>query len=134
MHWPLFNLMVVTEPDRQRLARFTIEAVDALGGNLFAAAVAIENVLLELHSQAGAEAQIENVTLCVEGQIISLTWSDQHKVLGSLPAPYQRHTDDRSQHAAAHRLCSLPHRDQRYAVFMRARRGEWTSQSAAGGA
>ena len=81
----LFNLMIVSEPDRQRLARFTIEAVDTLGGNLFAAAVAIENVLLELHSQAGAEAQIENVTLCVEGQIISLAWGDQHKVLGSLP-------------------------------------------------
>ncbi len=85
MKWQLFNLMVVTEPDRQRLARFAIEALDTLGGNLFSAAIAIEDVLLALQSQAEAEAQIQNVALCIDDQIVSLVWGEQHRSLVSLP-------------------------------------------------
>ena len=86
MKWELFNHMVVTEPDRQRLARFAIAAVDTLGGNLFSAAVAIEQALHDLQSQLGTEPQLQNVALRVDDQVLTLAWADQYAILGNLPA------------------------------------------------
>lgn len=77
--------MVIIEPDRQRLARFAIEAVGTLGGNLFCAAIAVEKVLQQLRAEAGAEPNTHNVTLDVDDQTISLAWADRREILSSLP-------------------------------------------------
>lgn len=41
----LLTLTIIVEPDRQRLARFAMDAVEALGGNVFAAANRLEGLL-----------------------------------------------------------------------------------------
>lgn len=107
MKWELFNHMVVTEPDRQRLARFVIEAVDTLGGNLFSATVAMERALQDLQPQLGTESQMQNVALRVDDQVLTLAWAGQYAMLGNLPtlpteavlAELSRYYKQASEHA-----------------------------------
>ncbi|MEK7206285.1 MAG: GGDEF domain-containing protein [Pseudomonadota bacterium] len=80
----LLNLTVVVEPDRQRLARFVIDAVEALGGNPFAAAARLDALLKQLRDDSiKAEIPIE-VSLQLDDVKLSLTWPQHREILSVL--------------------------------------------------
>src|SRR4030066_1982565 len=51
---PLLTLSLVVEPDRQRLARFVIDAVDMLGGDVFPASTRVVSMLETLRRDGRA--------------------------------------------------------------------------------
>lgn len=72
----LFSLSLVVEPDRQRLARFVVDVVRALDGNLFAAAVALTGVLEQLRTAAQlSDAPLEVCVAC-DGDNLVVRWGD----------------------------------------------------------
>jgi diguanylate cyclase (GGDEF)-like protein len=87
----LLTYIVAVEPDRQRLARFVLESVAALGGNVFAATGALDGLLRELR-QAGARSQSPIETrLELADTSLSLAWDDRRDPLARLaesPAPH----------------------------------------------
>ena len=80
----LLNLTVVVEPDRQRLARFVIDAVEALGGNPFATAARLDALLQQLRDDSiKAEIPIE-VSLHLDDVKLSLAWPQHSETLSVL--------------------------------------------------
>ena len=80
----LLNLTVVVEPDRQRLARFAIDAVEALGGNPFAAAARLDALLKQLRDDSiKAEAPIE-ASLHLDDMKLNLAWPQHRETLSVL--------------------------------------------------
>ena len=83
----LLNLPVSVEPDRQRLARLTVEAVRALGGSEFAAAGTLVSLLEELRRTAGQADSTLEVALGVRGVEVYLEWPGARHLLNRLPEP-----------------------------------------------
>jgi diguanylate cyclase (GGDEF)-like protein len=80
----LLNLTVVVEPDRQRLARFAMETVEALGGNPFATAARLDALLKQLRDDSiKAEIPIE-VSLHLDEVKLSLAWPQHRETLSVL--------------------------------------------------
>ena len=83
----LLTLTIIVEPDRQRLARFAMDAVEALGGNVFASANTLEGLLRRLRED-GVKAKLPvEVNLQLEEQSLYLAWGEQHEVLAKLAQP-----------------------------------------------
>jgi len=87
----LLNLSTLVEPDRQRLARFVMEAVRDLDGHLFPAVQALLGALAELRTAADAGHHASVVLEC-DGERLWLGWDEQRRELTRLrhdPAPEQ---------------------------------------------
>ena len=83
----LLTLTIIVEPDRQRLSRFAMDAVEALGGNVFASANTLEGLLRRLRED-GVKAKLPvEVNLQLEEQSLYLAWGEQHEVLAKLAQP-----------------------------------------------
>ena len=83
----LLTLTIIVEPDRQRLTRFAMDAVEALGGNVFASANTLEGLLRRLRED-GARAQLPvEVSLQLEDLSLFLAWSDRCETLSTLTQP-----------------------------------------------
>ncbi len=84
----------LVEPDRQRLARFALEAVEALGGNVFAAVAPLEGAIARLReAEAGADGRIPPVALSLDGPALTLRiGSGEALALATLPRPPSRRT------------------------------------------
>ncbi len=83
----LLTLTIIVEPDRQRLARFAMDAVEALGGNVFASANTLEGLLRRLRED-GARAKLPvEVSLQLEDLSLFLGWGDRHETLAVLTQP-----------------------------------------------
>ncbi len=81
----LLTLSIIVEPDLQRLARFTVEAVEALGGNVFAATAAAPALIDGVRRDCRqAEGSID-VHLRLEGEQVLLAWEGELRVLATLP-------------------------------------------------
>ena len=67
----LLKYLLLIEPDRQRLSRFVLYAIEALGGNLFSATLSLDkcmNVMSEvIHSGPG---ELETVLLLKDNQVL----------------------------------------------------------------
>jgi diguanylate cyclase (GGDEF)-like protein len=61
----LLDLTILIEPDRQRLLRFAIEAVESLGGNVFAASRALLAMVDRLGAGIGQQRGASNVELAI---------------------------------------------------------------------
>jgi len=83
----LLSLVLIVEPDRQRLAGFALHAVEALGGNTFAAAIALDAVLGELRTTATREQRPTEVAIALEDRELGLVWDDRRAPLTTLPRP-----------------------------------------------
>ena len=82
---PLLTLSLIVEPDRQRLARFVIDAVGVLGGDVFSASARAVLMLDTLRSDGlSASATIE-VRLMIEDRALFLEWSDKRFAIIMLP-------------------------------------------------
>ncbi len=87
MSQTLLNLSIVIEPDRQRLARFTIDAVEALGGNAFSAANAVDPLLRRLRSDGSSAGAPISVNLILDDLQLCLEWGGQRDVITILSKP-----------------------------------------------
>lgn len=87
MATPLLQLTLAVEPDRQRLMRFILEAVEALGGNSFRAASEIQGPLGEL-AQLRQDREVASPTIHLElaDHRLQLRWADTIRSLVDLPA------------------------------------------------
>lgn len=83
----LLTLTVIVEPDRQRLARFAMDAVEALGGNVFASANVLESLLRRLRDDGIQSKMPVEVNLQLEEQSLFLAWGKRHEVLATLAQP-----------------------------------------------
>lgn len=83
----LLTLTVIVEPDRQRLARFAMDAVEALGGNVFASANVLESLLRRLRDDGIQSKMPVEVNLQLEEQSLFLAWGERHEVLATLAQP-----------------------------------------------
>jgi two-component system, cell cycle response regulator len=83
----LLTLTIIVEPDRQRLARFAMDAVEELGGNVFSSAYLLEGLLRHLRED-GLQAKLPiEVNLQLEDNSLSLAWGKRHEALATLAAP-----------------------------------------------
>jgi len=70
----LITLTILVEPDRQRLARYAMDTVEALGGNVFSAANTLEH-LLRLLREDCAQA-------LYQGQAMTARRDETDRILG----------------------------------------------------
>lgn len=83
----LLTLTIIVEPDRQRLARFAMDAVEALGGNVFSAANTLEG-LLRFVREDGVQARSPiDIRLVLDDQRLCLTWGERCETLATLAQP-----------------------------------------------
>lgn len=83
----LLTLTIIVEPDRQRLARFAMDAVEALGGNVFSAAHRVEELLRRLRAD-GAEARLPiEINLVLEELSLLLMWGERRETLATVAQP-----------------------------------------------
>lgn len=83
----LLTLTIIVEPDRQRFARFAMDAVEALGGNIFSAANRLEAVLRRLREDCASSRQPLEVSLVLHDLHLCLAWSEQREPLATLSHP-----------------------------------------------
>ncbi len=83
----LLTLTIIVEPDRQRLARFAMDAVEALGGNVFASASTLEGLLRRVRED-GAQVRLPvEVNLVIEELSLFLAWGERRETLATLAHP-----------------------------------------------
>lgn len=79
--------MIIVEPDRQRFARFAMDAVEALGGNIFSATNKLEGLLRRLREDCTRSRQPVEVSLVLHDLHLCLTWGEQREPLATLSQP-----------------------------------------------
>lgn len=69
----LLTYSLLVEPDRQRLSRFVLSAVEQLGGNMFTAVVSLNDCMVELDGMLRSQDEpvsislvLDNTSLCVD--------------------------------------------------------------------
>ena len=69
----LLTYSLLVEPDRQRLSRSVLSAVEELGGNMFTAAVSLNNCMVELDGMLRSQNEpvdvqlvLDNTSICVD--------------------------------------------------------------------
>ena len=83
----LITLTILVEPDRQRLARYAMDTVEALGGNVFSAANTLEH-LLRLLREDCAQARIPvEARIVVDDHRLCLAWGERRETLATLAQP-----------------------------------------------
>jgi diguanylate cyclase (GGDEF)-like protein len=83
---PLLSLALIVEPDRQRLARFVIDAVGALGGDVFSASVRVVLMLDTLRNTGLSENTTLHVQLMAQDREVFLEWDNTRFTISMLPA------------------------------------------------
>jgi len=81
----LLSFAVIVEPDRQRLARFVLDAVRTLGGNSFCATVALMDILSRLHADCLKSASHIQTRLVLEDATVFLEWHKTRRPVETLP-------------------------------------------------
>ncbi|MHB8426659.1 MAG: GGDEF domain-containing protein [Acidiferrobacterales bacterium] len=82
----LLSLTIMIEPDRCRLARFAVDAVQATGGNVFAAAVSLDPILDSLRRTETNSTEPLHVEIEVDDDRLILAWNGHRELLSQLPA------------------------------------------------
>ncbi|MHB8622235.1 MAG: GGDEF domain-containing protein [Sulfuricaulis sp.] len=83
----LLTLTIIVEPDRQRLARFVMDAVEALGANVFAAANKLEGLMHDLRKDCAAARLPVDVNVVMDDLCLCLTWGERRETLATLAQP-----------------------------------------------
>ncbi len=82
---PLLTLSLIVEPDRQRLARFVVDAVSALGGDVFSASARVALLLETLRNDALATASTLDVQFMIEDRAVFVEWFGKRFGISMLP-------------------------------------------------
>ncbi len=88
MNCPLDALLgctLLVEPDFQRLARFILQAVEALDGDVFRVCLRLNALLQELRKEAAQETDPLEVTLRIRNRHLQLAWANRVEPLTELP-------------------------------------------------
>ncbi|MDH5711732.1 MAG: GGDEF domain-containing protein [Gammaproteobacteria bacterium] len=72
----LLKYFLLIEPDRQRLSRFVLYAVEALGGNLFSATLSLDKCMTALYQAVHASEETVEAVLSLEGDQLSMQVAD----------------------------------------------------------
>ena len=91
---PLLSLSLIVEPDRQRLSRFVIDAIDVLGGDVFSASVRVVLMLDTLRTTGLLANTSLDVQLMIQDRAIFLDWGDSHFDICMLPVTPATHQID----------------------------------------
>ncbi len=83
----LLSLTIIVEPDRQRLVRFVIEAVEALGANVFSATQRLDGLLPRLREDGVRASVPVEVSLVLDDLALGLAWGERHEKLATLAQP-----------------------------------------------
>ena len=83
----LLTLTIIVEPDRQRLARFAMDAVEALGGNVFSAANRLEGLLCRVREDCARAHTPVETSLLLDDLSLCLAWENQREPLTILSQP-----------------------------------------------
>ena len=83
----LLSFTIIIEPDRQRLAQFTINTVQALGGDVFDATVVMTNLLHRLRQGCLQSDGQVRTRLILEDTNLWLEWGDQRETVTKIPEP-----------------------------------------------
>jgi diguanylate cyclase (GGDEF)-like protein len=75
----LLTLTIIVEPDRQRLARFAMDAVEALGGNVFSSANRLEKLLRCLREDCACAHAPIDTRLVLNEQTLYLAWNERRE-------------------------------------------------------
>ncbi len=78
-------MTLMVEPDRRRFAQFAIDAVQAAGGNVFAAAVRLDAILARLRHAAAAAVEPVRAEIDIEEERLLLVWNGHRELLDTLP-------------------------------------------------
>lgn len=81
----LLSLALIVEPDRQRLARFVIDAIGALGGDVFSASVRVVLMLDTLRNTGLSENATLDVQLMAQDREVFLEWNNTRFAISMLP-------------------------------------------------
>ena len=81
----LLQLTLAVEPDRQRLMRFVLQAVEALGGNSFRAASELQGPMQELVTLRAERPTAPPVSLVLAETRLELHWDDTARAVARLP-------------------------------------------------
>ena len=84
---PFFSLAVLTEPDRQRFARFVNEAAEALGASAFAVAPRTVELLEHLRRYCSEAQGGVTAALAVDGRTLYALCGEQYLAFTELPEP-----------------------------------------------
>ena len=83
----LLSLTIIVEPDRQRLVRFALDAVEALGANPFSATRRLDTLLPQLRDDGlRAHSPIE-ANLVLDELSLRLAWGERQEALAVLTQP-----------------------------------------------
>ncbi len=80
----LLTLSLVVEPDRQRLVRFIVDAVGALGGNVFSTSARVALLLDTLRKDALTSASTLDVQFMIEDRALFIEWRGKRFGIGML--------------------------------------------------
>jgi diguanylate cyclase (GGDEF)-like protein len=83
----LLTLTIIVEPDRQRLARFAMDAVEAIGGNIFSAANRLEGLLRRMREDCARAHTPVEASLLLDDLSLCLAWENQRESLTTLSQP-----------------------------------------------
>lgn len=90
----LLSLSLLVEPDRQRLARFVVDAIGVLGGDVFSASARVALLLDTLRSDALASTSTLDVQFMIEDRAVFVEWFDKRFGISMLPVtPTVHHVD-----------------------------------------
>ena len=81
----LLNYSIVVEPDRQRLSRLVLNAVESLKGNVFSATINLKSALESLSETRSRQDHHIDIQLVLQGREIFLSWNNQQLLIVRLP-------------------------------------------------
>ncbi|MCW8830652.1 MAG: diguanylate cyclase [Gammaproteobacteria bacterium] len=80
----LLKYLLLIEPDRQRLSRFVLYAVEELGGNVFSATLLVEKCMKQLFEAVHVRQETVEVVLSLDGEKIYLALADSACLISEL--------------------------------------------------
>ncbi len=81
----LLKYSLLVEPDRQRLSRFVLSAVEELGGNMFTAAVSLNDCMVELDGMLRSQDEPVDISLVLENTSLCVDSGTSRFLISSIP-------------------------------------------------
>ena len=84
----LLKYSLLVEPDRQRLSRFVLSSVEALGGNMFTAAISLNDCMVELGGMLRSQDEPVDICLVLDKQSLRVdAGNNRFQICSILEAP-----------------------------------------------
>lgn len=90
----LLKYSLLVEPDRQRLSRFVLSAVEELGGNMFTAAVSLNDCMVELDGMLRSQDEPVDINLVLDNASLYVDSGTSRFLIGNIPKEPSAETID----------------------------------------